>query len=611
MKKFLTIYALITLSIFVFAQDSEKTLFENGINNYENKNFKTAQNTFLKILQAYPDGRLKTITKLMLAKSYYKLGEYSGMEIICNNFFLNNPNSRYLDDMHHLLGNAFYQAKEYSDAVAQWLWVVHNGTDLRLQQISGKYAFKTLDIHLTEPEIKILENKYRDNLFAGLITVLNAKKLLDYGSKEKGQELLRDFLKNEPDHFYAEEARLLLSGAPAFSLDNSFVYFKPSDGDFKEIADQIEQGMSYAITEYQMRNENEKINFQSVEIEESVVSALIEAEQKIKDYNPTCIIGPIDANQCAGFSVLSRYEAKPYIIPLSSGTGFTRLSPYAFQLNPDVETKGWFLGEYAVTELEHKNIAILAPVNEYGRGFVRSFVEAVQANGGEIVTDQWYYLDTQDFTRQFKAIRKKSFHLEFEKFIEDSIGVDSTWTEEDYQREFQIFMEQKFEDIQFGQDSTQIAATGIDAVLIIATPGFIPYLASQFAFHNIQCSILGNEGWNDPEQLKKFKQNIEGLIYITAAFFDPDSWNYQEFMNRFRIKMNATPEFYHLLGYDTMKWILQNYETGMSSVELKKKLENAKPYQGIIENINFSSKPRVNDQLKVIKFSFGQFVQMN
>jgi hypothetical protein len=60
-----------------------------------------------------------------------------------------------------------------------------------------------------------------------------------------------------------------------------------------------------------------------------------------------------------------------------------------------------------------------------------------------------------------------------------------------------------------------------------------------------------------------------------------------------------------------MKWILQNYQTGMSPYDLSKKLEDAKPYQGIVENINFSNKPRVNNELKVIKFSFGQFVQMN
>ncbi|MFQ5584361.1 MAG: ABC transporter substrate-binding protein, partial [Calditrichia bacterium] len=459
-------------------------------------------------------------------------------------------------------------------------------------------------------QIEDLQRKHRDKTLDGAVTVIEAKKMIAGGNIDRGENILNDFLGREPHHFYAAEARALLSGTVAAGVENSFIYFKPADGELKEIADQIQQGMLYAIRESQIRNEDIRINFEAVELEESEVSALLTGEEKIKARNPVCMIGPIDANQCAGFSVLSRYEKRPYIIPLSSGTGFTRLSPYAFQLNPDVETKGRFFGEYAVTELEHKKIAVLAPVNEYGKGFVRSFVEAVQANGGEIVTDQWYYLDTQDFTRQFKAIRKKSFQIEFEKYLQDSVEVDTTWSEDDLREQYQIFMEQKFEDIQFGQDSTQIPATGIDAILIVTTPAFVPYLASQFAFHNIESDILGNEGWNDPEQLKKFQQNVEGLVYVTASYFDPESWNYKEFMNRFRMQMNETPLFYHLLGYDMMKWILQNYKPGMSPEELKSKLENSELYNGIVENIKFSNKPRVNDQLKVIKFSFGHFIQL-
>jgi ABC-type branched-subunit amino acid transport system substrate-binding protein len=173
------------------------------------------------------------------------------------------------------------------------------------------------------------------------------------------------------------------------------------------------------------------------------------------------------------------------------------------------------------------------------------------------------------------------------------------------------FLEKKFEDIEYGQDSTQVPATGIDGILVLTTPQYISYMASQFAFHNIDCTILGNEGWNDPDQLQKFKQYIDGLVYVTSRYYDKNSWNYKEFMNRYRLQMHDTPELFHLLGYDMMKWILQNYRSGMTPDELKEKLEKAQLYQGILENIQFSDKPRVNDSLKVMKFSLGQLVRLN
>lgn len=606
MNKLFSLIILFALISTAYMQESEQSLFDQGLDAYRQANYTEAQNAFFKLLQAYPEGKLKTAAKLMLGKTYYKKGDYDGVGIVCENFFKNHPTSSYLDDVHHLYANSLFRSQKYQEAVEEWLWVVYNSNDPRLKKVAGNYVFHTMDQYFSEREIRSFEQKYQDNIFNGLVTILRAKKFMATGQELRGQSLLKKFLREEPNHFYAEDAKRLLGELPAIAIsDNVFVYFKPLEGDLKEIGDQIERGMRYAITEYRTRNEGAEVNLQPVELEESVVSALLAGSQKISSSKPVCLVGPIDADQCAALSLLSKYEQRPYIVPLSSEVGFAALSPYAFQLTPDVETKGRFLGEYAVKELKLQKLAVLAPVNNYGRGFAQSFIEAVQANGGEIVTDQWYYLGTQDFSRQFKAIRRESFFAEF-KALQDVSLSDSA-----IQESFKEFMEEKFEEIEFGKDSTQIPATGIDGILILATPQYISYLAPQFAFHNIDCAVLGNEGWNDPDQLRKFRQYIDGLIYITSRYYDKESWNYKEFMNRYRLQMQETPEQYHLLGYDIMKWILQNYRAGMGPEELRERLEGASLYQGILENIKFSNKPRVNDQLKVMKFSVGQIVQLN
>jgi hypothetical protein len=82
-------------------------------------------------------------------------------------------------------------------------------------------------------------------------------------------------------------------------------------------------------------------------------------------------------------------------------------------------------------------------------------------------------------------------------------------------------------------------------------------------------------------------------------------------MNRYRQQMHETPELFQLLGYDIMKWILQNYKSGMTPDELKEQLEHSNLYQGILKNIEFSDNKRVNKRLKVIKFSLGQLVTLN
>lgn len=606
MKGLLTAIALVFMLSPAYMQETEQALFDRGMQDYQNENYDTAQNYFFRILQAYPEGKLKTAAKLMLGKTYYQNGDYSGVQIICKNFFDNHSTSSYLDDVHQLNGNALFQLREYTDAVEEWLWVVHNSKDPRLRKKAGNYVFNTMDRYFSEKEIKSFELKYQDNIFNGLVSIVRAKQLIENGEELKGRSLLKKFLREEPSHFYADDARRLLGEIPSSAIsNNNFIYFKPGDGDLKEIGDQIESGMRYAIFEYQTRNEGQEINLEPVELDESIANALAVSEQKIRSSKPVAMMGPIDADQCAALSLMSKNEQRPYIVPLSSEVGFTQLSPYTFQLTPDVETKGRFLGEYAVQELELKKFAILAPVNNYGQGFAQSFIEAVQANGGEIITDQWYYVGSEDFSRQFKAIRKESFVAEFKE------QQDTTKADTSVQNNLTRFLEKKFEDIEYGQDSTKIPATGIDGILVLTTPQYISYMASQFAFHNIDCAVLGNEGWNDPDQLQKFRQYVDGLVYVTSHYYDKNSWNYKEFMSRYRLQMKDTPELFHLLGYDMMKWILQNYRSGMTPDELRENLEKAELYQGIVENIQFSDKPRVNDRLKVMKFSLGQLVRLD
>jgi len=605
---FLALFAMV-----LFAQtNSEVDLFRSGVQEYQRGNYSRAQSIFLKVLKEYPKGKLITATKLMLAKTYYKLGDYSTVEIIASNFFKNHPGSNYLDDIHFLLGYNYFKQNKYDLALQEWFWVIENSTDPRLKKMAGNYLYQTLLHNIPSEEFPRIKDRFSNAFMNGLIQVVQSKKLIQQGRIDEAKNLLKNFLKQNPNHFYAEEAkRLLHQSETTLEEREVIVYMKPTSEELMPVGEAFEKGMQYALWEYQTRQMNSGIGLQSIGIGGTVLSAISALDQFIKEKRPLAVIGPIGEDQSAATALYSRYEKIPNIIPLNSQNGLAAISPYVFQLNPDVEIKGRFLGEYATQELGLKHIAVLAPVNEYGKSFYQSFLEAVQANGGEVVIDQWYYESTQDFSRQFKAIRKKAFWI---SFMDSLSQVDSTFSDEQIQEKYQQYLERIFGENRPGIkiDSTQVPATGIDGLLLLVTsPDIIEYMAPQFAFHNIQTTLLGNEGWNDPEMLLKFKQYLDGMVYITAGYYEPDSWNYKEFMTRFRQKMHDTPEIYHLLGYDTMKWILSNYRNGMNRTEFKSQLEKAPLYKGILENIRFGDKPRVNNQLIIIKLSIGQFIRLN
>jgi len=598
----------------IFAQ-TEKSAFDTSLDAYKNGNYQAAQSGFFKILQDFPDGRLTTATRLMLAKSYYKNGDYANTEIICNYFFTKHPNSTYLDDMRHLLGNTRFQQRQYDAAVAEWNQVVNSSRDPRLKKISTEYIFQTLRNYYGRSQLERAQRSSANSTTSGLASIVLAEKLIEEGARPRARSMLQDFVNRQPNHPYVDRAQRLLGGQTVSSSGSSegdgFLFLKPEQGDTREIADEIELGMRYALLEYEQRNPGKNIVLKTANVGETVISALNTTNQQILESNPLCVIGPIDSDQCAGLSLLSRYEKMPYVIPLSSQAGLTKLSSYSFQINPDVATKGRFLANYATRDLSAKRIAVLAPVNEYGEGFVNSFIEEVQANGGEVVSYQRYYETTQDFSRQFRNIRRAGF---FSAYKDSITALYPDMSDQQINRQFRQYMDERYDNLnEFSRrDTTDLASTGIDALLmVVRSPDFIQYIANQIPYNNIKTRLLGNEGWNDPAQLRKYRNQLENLTYITAGYYDPNSWNYKGFMNRFREAMKTTPELFHLLGYDIMKWIISNYRKGMTREQLRDNLEQSGLYQGILESIQFTTTPRVNSNLTLLKLNLGQIVKLN
>ena len=607
------VYALFLLLVayqLTFSQQSEETLFQEGLKAYRNEDYARAQTLFFKQLQSHPRGRLVTAGKLMLAKSYYKLGDYNAVLILCRDFFKRYPASQYRDDMHHLLGNTYFRQGDYLQAVKEWYWVVAHSPDVRLKRLAARYLYHTADRYLSEAELQKLQDQYRSPIFHGMLLVLEARRLLRQGRQTQAVEMLTEFIQTQPNHIYAEQARLLLRLADQRPAGKAaIVYLKSVFPDEEPVSEAIELGMRFALGEFADRRKVNGLDLISLPVSESVLNTLQTVQQGMGTTNALALVGPLDADQCAAVALLSHYEKLPYIIPTSAAVGFTEISQYAFQLNPDAETKGRFLGNYATREMGLKTLAVLAPVTEYGEHFVHSFIEAVQANNAEVVTTQWYYEDTQDFTRQFRAIRKKGFYV----FYRDSIRqVDSTLSEEDIQKGFRGWLDEKFSTKTFGAkvDSTQIPSTGIDGLLIVTSPDLVPIIASQFAFHNIQCTLLGNEGWNNLEELKKNKDYLPDLVFISAAYYDPRSWEYRRFVTRFRARMKTTPELFHMLGYDLMSWLLEKYRPNMNREEFTSRLNHSGKFQGIVESIEFREKPRINSHLFVLRFKLGQLLKV-
>lgn len=617
LKRCMSLFLVLTFFSLAFAQNSaEKTKFDAGLDAYKSGSFQSAQNTFLEMLQQYPNGQYITGVRLMLAKSYYKLSNYTNAEVVCKYFFTKHPESAYTDDVHHLLGNTLFKLRKYDDAVEEWISVIKTTRDPRLRKISAGYIYETMANYVAGSDLEAFQMRHANPLLDGIVKLARARKLSQSGQNNEARRLLRAFLREQPDHIFTEEAQRMLGGDSGSTLTrssgNRFLFLKSLEPQVQKTSEAMVAGMEYALKEYKRRNPGSTLELTTTDVEPTVVNALNTVEREIEAGQPLCVIGPLNTDQNASLALVSRYEKQPYVVPLSSQHGLANLSPYTFQINPDTKTKGRFLGEYAAKELAVKRLAIIAPVNNYGQDFVESFQKTAEANGSEIVTTQWYYETAQDFTRQFRAIWREGFYLAFRDSVVQS---DSTVGEDLIRRKYRTYLNDIFKPSRTGTriDSTDLPATGIDGLLIvIRNPDFIQFFAKQLAFSNIRTTLIGNEGWNDPLMLRKNRQHLEGLVYTTAGYYDSESPNYQAFMNRFRTEMRETPQQFHLLGYDIMKWLLSNYSRGISPDALRDRLENARLYEGVLANIRFKEDaPRVNRELTVLRLNLGHIIRLN
>ncbi|MFZ0391618.1 MAG: ABC transporter substrate-binding protein [Calditrichia bacterium] len=590
MKTFTILISLMWIALAVqpgHSQQNDRQLFRQGVSDFENEQYDAAQETFLSILKNYPNTSLLTATKLMLAKSYYRLHDYRSAAVVSKNFLDNHPKSDYVDDIYFLQGKIAYRQENYRDAIDKWHWLMVNESDPRLRRQSAEYLYHTIYLHYPGDNLDELRGRYRDSEFSGLLEVVQARQLMEQGRDSESIRRLQQYVKQNPNQIYADIAREILElNSGAEISGNSIMVIKSTEQGVEEVSNAIATGLMYAAYEMAQRDPEKAVKVDTLNTSPGVLSTVLNTMNTLDRKLPLAVVGPPNNDESAALALLSRYQYFPFIAPTSAQTGLTRISPYVFQINPDARNKGRVLARYATQDAGHQTFAILAPADDDGENIASSFKETVEKNGGKVLSTQWYHYDTEDFSRYFKSIRDSLF-------ISDSLIIaDST-------------IRTAAEDTIVPGDSLKL-----DAIFIALYPDDISFIAPQFAFQNFECALLGNEGWNVPELLRENQSYISGLVYVTAGYFDPNSFEYKTFTSRFRQKMKTTPGMYHLLGYDVGKWMISHYQNGISREDFRDRLESSAVYQGVFGNIGFEGDTRVNDQLNIIRFYMGQIMKI-
>jgi branched-chain amino acid transport system substrate-binding protein len=595
--------------------ERERNLFYRNVELYKKGDYGAAAQNFQIIVDRLPNSRFLTSNYLMLTKTEYKLGNYSESFDLAQNFLKQFPNSRYRSEILNTMGNCYYQQHQYKNAAFYWTNAVEEAYSAQQMQRVRKKIRDILGYKLSEKEIESLLDTFPSSDGKMMLHIAIARQHIQSGDYSTANGLLSQALAASPQSRFANEAQTLKKQLESDQADKiRFALLLPLSGMYGDIGREIKEGVEMGIQEYNAHN-NIIIELVIRDYRHDLFSAVRELRSLASDQTVVAVLGPLDNLSAIVCATIADYEKLPVMSPTATRNNLTQIGDYFFQLNIPLDIQAETLAQYAVDSLKLNRFATLAPIDNEGHYtlLVEKFSEAVERNGGKIVTSEWYYPEEQDYSKQLMRIKRMGLKYAFM----DSVSMDDsllTLDQIDSLYALKIKSDRAYlieNSIQL--DSADIPLTSIDGLFVPIYNEDLQAIVSHIAQKNIQTNLLGNSDWDDPEQLKKVRRFIDGLVYVKDGYTDDNSLAYRDFRNNFRIRMKKTPTTYHLIGYDTMRYMLEvlgNFSQPITRSIYFERLHKQRYYDGLYRDIELNNDGS-NSQIKLLKYQYGKVYLIN
>ncbi|MDZ7393953.1 MAG: penicillin-binding protein activator [candidate division KSB1 bacterium] len=591
-----------------YSEEAEKA-FSEGLILYRNGEYEQARLRFAAILGTTPPTQRVTSAYLMQAKTLQKLGAYREANHYAQELIERYPWSAFVDDAHvtmawnwFALGNAFEAAREY-------MTVVDGSREEALRGHAARQLEALATAHLSIDEVRRLEQDYARERSRALLTVVLAERELESGQRAQAIRRLTRFVELYPKSQQSNRVRALLDAARSEAPGRLKVgVILPLSGHYGEQGRAVLRGMQYGLRSADQAG-GPALELVVQDSESDIVKAVLAAQRLALDPSILCVVGELEASASVAVGTALATRRVPLLIPVSTENGLTLVGQGIFQLNADLDRQGALLARYAVQQLGLRTFATLAPRDRYGLMITDSFVQTVDALGGVIVAQKWYYEGATDLGRQLASIREQGLKFALQRELSRSgrapsqAELDAAW-----QRELSSSRTRSTEGKSM-LESHELSATGIDAVFFPIYNDQIQIVVPQFALHNIKAQVLGGGYWDDLEQLRANHDHVEGAIFVSGHHIDERSPEYTAFRDAFRVAMGTTPTEMDVFGYDTFRLIRKVVaDGGVTREEFVRVLQGVKDFQGLKGRISFADGTRVCNEAVLLRFSNGLIV---
>ena len=558
--------------------------FSEAVALFKNGRFDEAGAIFDDLHRLKPWHQRTTATYVMLAKSWFELRNYRQSASLLLEFLKHFPASTYGDDAYYTLGLDRMMDGQFEEASTDFLRGLELTGDQNLARRAEALFEYVADERLGVQELDRILRRPSTDLLKDLIGLKLAGKYYTGGDASRAKQVLYGLVTAERANVYRQRARELLDKLEREAGVKIAVVLPLMEdaaaNPAGSLARELLEGITFAMKEEASHpRSGTGVSIEVRDSKRDSASAFRAVREVVSSPEVIGIVGPVFSNAVAACAPLANSSGIPMISPTATADGLASMGPYVFQLHPDWSTKGKAMARYAVNYLGLSTLAILFSNDAPESLAAHSFSEEARRLGANVIAAESFPLGASDLREQFLHIRRAaaaadSLHL---------IGADSI------------------------SDNTDVPVTAIQGIFVAVDHAEeIGVVGSQLSYFNIKAQILGNEEWYDLLQLDMHKQYVNGAVFSSDFYADPGDSAYTRFDRTFCSATARHPTKYTLIGYDSMRMLLDRIAEGAVTREkLTAALAHLERYPVLHTTVTLTH-GRVNSEVHVLKYFNGE-----
>lgn len=566
----LTILTILQFGVLAASDlDPAGRLFARAQRLVREKEYAPAISTLEELVKKFPDSPDADKYLYALARAKYQGNQHDDALKLLDQFIDLFPTSPLYPYAGHLIGNCQYRLGRPGMAFLSYLSAYEAAPDDQLRQISGQSMAAVVD------------NGYipADSTLNRLPPEIGCR------IKSRVVNLMKDrWSKTRINKLMAGCARELHAGSSSSVVIGGITVgvILPLDGPYAKFGQALLNGVMLAAESARQDGIPIKLDIYDSKADHLLAAKGVNA---LAEKGVDVIFGPLLSEVAATAAAAAQCHQIPLLVPAATQAGFTTLSPFCFQMTPNITTVGRGMAQYAIGNQKMKKLAVICPTTLDEMTLAGIFADEVVRLGAPRPIIVKFRPDETDFGPYLRDLKLAAKGKRPDSIAYLNLSGDT--------------LEPGMEPVMF------------DGIFIPAAADQLNLLLPQLDFYQVRGKYLGTEEW-DTDKVRK----LEPKVLREPVFYSGDGAcrNATEFAtldDLYTKKFNLRADRLAALGYDAVILLAQSWQTGhRGPFEIGTFLSSLSGFTGTTGRITFG-RGRSNLELPLFTIRSGKMIPLS